>query len=60
MQYNLVTEQNQFNNGEVHVKGELFTDKEVAKLTHKPVTKKVEVSCKKTYFFFGARFAAQL
>ena len=38
------------------VKGELFTEKEVKKYKiPEKILEKVEISCKKVYFFFGAR-----
>lgn len=43
--------------GGIHVANELYTKKEAVKYGINPVfCDKVEISCKKTYFFFGARF----
>jgi len=43
--------------GDIHISNELYTLKEVVKYGINPVfCDEVEISRKKTYFFFGARF----
>jgi hypothetical protein len=43
--------------GCIHISNELYTLKEAAKYGVNPAfCDKIEISCKKTFFFFGARF----
>ena len=57
MKYLKVVKYNDFPDGAVHILNELLTEKEFEKMEHKPLVKAVEVSRKKTYWNFGARFS---
>lgn len=59
-QYDNCCKNPKIHDGNIYVANELYTEKEVQKQNlNRSFLKPVEVSKKKVYWFFGARFAAE-